>query len=265
MAGRTFDSPFLQRPAVHRRLHLEPRDRRFHGRRAQHLPVAPPSQKTPRNLALDRSSSALDHRQRFTFEVLYDMPFFKHSSWFLKNIVGNWEVAPIYTYQSGTWVNVQSGVDANLNGDTAGDRTFINPGGQANVGTGKTPLTNSAGDTVAYLANNPNARYIEAGKGTLPNGGRNTAQLPPIDDIDMTIAKSLNVTEGKKLQFSARFLNMFNHPQYRWQHQRCGAYRVSSTAVRDQFLRPQTGIFMQPSQAFSSNPRTIQLALKFIF
>jgi len=30
-------------------------------------------------------------------------------------------------------------------------------------------------------------------------------------------------------------------------------------------LEPQSGIFMQPTQAFSSNPRQLQLALKFIF
>ncbi|HUO28040.1 MAG TPA: hypothetical protein VMU80_02390 [Bryobacteraceae bacterium] len=45
------------------------------------------------NLALDRSNSALDHRQRFTFQVLYDLPFFKNGNWFVKNIVGNWEFA----------------------------------------------------------------------------------------------------------------------------------------------------------------------------
>jgi len=217
------------------------------------------------NLALDRSSSALDHRQRFTFQTLYDLPFFKHSSWFMRNVVGNWEFAPIYTYQTGTLVDAQSGVDANLNGDSAGDRTFVNPSGQANVGSGVTPLMNSAGQTVAYLASNPNARYIQAGLGTLPNGGRNTAQLPPINDVDMTIAKSYNFTEGKKLQFSARFINLFNHPQY------VGGFisdvapvPQTSTAVHD-FLEPQSGIFLQPSQAFSSNPRQLQLALKFMF
>jgi hypothetical protein len=217
------------------------------------------------NLALDRSSSALDHRQRFTFETLYNLPFFKHSRWFMKNVVGNWEFAPVYTYQSGTMVDVQSGVDANLNADTAGDRAFVNPSGAANVGSGVTPLLNSAGDTVAYLANNPNARYIQAGLGTLPNGGRNTAQLPPIDDVDMTIAKNFNFTETRRLQFSARFVNLFNHPQY------VGGLLSDvapvpqlGTAV-DQFLRPQDAIFLQPSQAFSSNPRGVQLALKFIF
>jgi hypothetical protein len=214
---------------------------------------------------LDRSSSALDHRQRFTFQTLYDLPFFKSSNWFMKNIVGNWEFAPIYTYQSGNMVTVQSGVDANLNADSAGDRTFINPAGAANVGSNVTALKNSAGDTVAYVADNPNARYIKAGVGTLPNGGRNTAQMPPIDDIDMTIAKAFNITESKKIQFSARFINILNHPQYVGGYLSDVAPIGFTGSAAHSFLEPQASIFMQPSQAFSSNPRQLQLALKFTF
>jgi hypothetical protein len=218
------------------------------------------------NLALDRSDSALDHRQRATFEVLYDLPFFKHGSWFMKNVVGNWEIAPIYTYQSGTWADVQSGVDSNLNADSAGDRAFVNPAGTNNVGSGVTPLTNSAGDIVAYVANNPNARYIEGGEGTLPNGGRNTAQLPPINDIDVTMAKAVSFGEGtKKLQFSARFFNILNHPQYVGGNVSDVAPAGQTSGAVHSFLEPQQGIFMDPSQAFSSNPRNIQLALKLIF
>jgi len=217
------------------------------------------------NLALDRSNSALDHRQRFTYEVLYDLPFFKHSNWMMKNIVGNWEFVPVYTYQSGTWFDVQSGVDSNLNGDSAGDRTIVNPAGTQDVGSGVTALKNSAGQTVAYLATNPNARYIEAAKGTLPNSGRNTSQLPPINDIDMTVAKSFNITENKKVQFSARFINILNHPQYIGGSLSDVAPAGQTSAAQHNFLEPQSGIFDQPSQAFSSNPRQLQLALKFIF
>jgi hypothetical protein len=227
--------------------------------------LTPRRQEDSTNLALDRSDSALDHRQRVTLEAYYDLPYFKHSNWVMKNIVGNWQLAPVYTYQSGTPVDVQSGVDSNLNGDSAGDRTFVNPAGKSNVGSGVTALTNSSGETVAYLANNPNARYIQGGLGTLPNGGRNTAHLPPIDDIDMTFAKSFNFTEAKKLQFSARFVNLFNHPQY------VGGFISDVAPVQQisteahQLLEPQSGIFLQPSQALSSNPRQIQLALKFTF
>ena len=91
------------------------------------------------NLANHFSSSALDHRNRFTMEVIYDMPYFKHSNWLLKNVVGNWEFAPIYTYQTGTLYTVQSGTDSNLNGDSAGDRAIYNPGGNPSIGTGTTP------------------------------------------------------------------------------------------------------------------------------
>jgi len=96
-----------------------------------------------RDLAADRASSALDHRNRFTYEVLYDTPWYKKSNnWLMKNIVGNWEVAPIYTYQTGTWYTVQSGVDSNLNGDSAGDRAAVIAGGNPAIGSGTTPLLN---------------------------------------------------------------------------------------------------------------------------
>jgi hypothetical protein len=183
----------------------------------------------------------------------------------MKNVVGNWEFAPIYTYQSGTWYDVQSGVDSNLNADSAGDRTIVNPSGTANTGSGVTPLMNSSGQTVAYLATNPSARYIEAAPGTLPNGGRNTSQLPPINDVDMTVAKSFNITESKKVQFSARFINLFNHPQYIGGFLSDVAPIGQTSQASHNFLEPQSGIFAQPSQAFSSNPRSLQLALKFIF
>ena len=217
------------------------------------------------HLNIDRSSSALDHRQRLTAAVLYQFNPFKTGNWFLKNIVGNWEISPIFTYQSGTLFDVQSGVDSNLNGDSAGDRAFVNPNGNPNIGSGTTPLKNSSGDTVAFLVNNPNARYIAAPKGTLPNGGRNTGMLNPIDDLDMTFAKAFNVTERYKLQFAGRFFNIFNHPQY------IGGFindvapiGFTSGAVHN-FLIPSNALFGDPTQAFSSNPRSIQVSAKLVF
>jgi hypothetical protein len=217
------------------------------------------------DLTSERASSALDHRQRFTMLLMYDLPLFKHSNWFMKNVVGNWEVAPIYTYQTGTLFTVQSGTDSNLNGDSASDRVFINPSGTSNVGSGTSPLTNSNGDTVAYLINNPNAMYIAAPRGTLPDGGRNTLHFNPINNVDLTAAKRVNVTERFALEFSARASNLFNHSQY------IGGYLNDVKPVgftgtlQHNFLIPSSSIFDQPDQAFSSNPRTLQLALKFIF
>jgi hypothetical protein len=219
-----------------------------------------------RDLAADRSSSALDHRHRLTYQVLYEAPWYKHSSnWALKNLVGNWEVAPIYTYQTGNWFTVQSGTDSNENGDSGGDRAYYNPGGNPNIGSGTTALKNSAGQTVAFLINNPAAGYVTTPKGALATAGRNTLRLHPTDNIDATIAKGINIAEKYKLQFSGRFYNIFNHPQY------VGGYLsdvapigFTSTAVHN-FVIPSTAGFDQPSQAFSSNPRGITLAAKFTF
>ena len=76
------------------------------------------------NTRADQSDSALDRRHRFTFSMIYDAPFFsKSQNWFAKNIVGNWEVAPTYTYEAPEYITIQSGIDSNLNNDSAGDRS----------------------------------------------------------------------------------------------------------------------------------------------
>src|SRR5690242_12801550 len=75
-----------------------------------------------RNLRNDWASSALDRRLRFTFAPSYDFKPFANSTWLMKNIVGNWNITGSYTFQSPEYATVQSGIDSNLNNDTAGDR-----------------------------------------------------------------------------------------------------------------------------------------------
>jgi hypothetical protein len=93
------------------------------------------------------------------------MPYFKsHPSWFVRNLLGNYEFAPVFIYETGGWGTVQSGTDSNLNGDSAPDRAIFNPAGVKGMGSDVTPLFNSSGYAVAYLAKNPNAQYIVAGQ-----------------------------------------------------------------------------------------------------
>jgi hypothetical protein len=217
------------------------------------------------NLRAERADSALDHRQRLTFAMVYDVPFFKRGSWFMKNVVGNWEIAPIVTYQTGTWATVQSAADANLNADTAGDRAVINPAGTAAVGSGVTSLTNSQGDVVAYLANNPNARYIQAQPGLLANGARNTEHLNPTDNIDLSILKRVNLTERFKLELAGRFVNFLNHPQYIGDRLSDVLSKGYTGAQVRNFLNPADTSFYRPDLVFSSNPRATTISAKIIF
>ena len=73
------------------------------------------------DLSADKAASLLDRRQRFSFTAIYDVPWFKSSErWLMRNLVGNWEIAPIYIYETPEYYTVQSGIDSNFNGDCGG-------------------------------------------------------------------------------------------------------------------------------------------------
>ena len=228
----------------------------------------------------DWSDSALDRRHRVTVEMLYDLPFLKHSdSWLQKNIVGNWEISPAYTFQSPEFATVQSGVDANGNGDTAGDRAFVNPGGVKGTSGSYIPLCTTGAITadvtcgssdsypylVAYQADTPNTYYHQAGKYSWPNARRNTLAMPHTNNFDLSLVKRVNITETQNVEFQAQFLNFFNHAQ-----NLPGAisdvvplgYTTNSTL---EMLIPGSPNFNQPKTVFTNHPREMVLVLKYTF
>jgi hypothetical protein len=244
--------------------------------------------------ACDWSDSALDRRHRVTLQVLYDTPFLKHSSnWVAKNVLGNWEFGPIFTFQSPEYATVQAGLDTNGNGDSAGDRVMINPAGNRGIGTGVTPVCSSGlgagvpcdpnfqdevtGEyparpyVVAYTAVNPNAYYVGAdtsngwGKFMLPNARRNTLPMPHINNFDFTIVKRINFTEHQSLEFQVQALNLFNHAQYVPGYINDVAPIGYTGSNVLSMLEPDTSGFNQPKAVFSNSPRAMLLALKFNF
>jgi hypothetical protein len=245
--------------------------------------LAPRRAQDSRDLSADRANSILDHRHRLTLTVIYDEPFFKNGNALLKNTLGNWELAPIYTYQSGQWMTAQSTIDSNLNGDSAPDRTVFDPSGAKSQSSVVSPLCNSTVATcpttlaaalknpagvVGYLAqpnqNGQIGQYVQAGYGALANVGRNTLQLDPINDLDLTAIKRSTITERFKVEFQAQFFNIFNHPQY------IGGLindvaPIGFTGPERSVLTPGSAVFNNPTQNFASNARTLQLALKIYF
>ena len=226
------------------------------------------SPRRPQNFENQRAelaTSALDRRQRFTFTAVYDVPWFKQGNWFLRNALGNLEIAPIFTYESPELGTVQSQIDSNQNGDGFTDRTFININGNPNTGSTVTALKNTAGATVAYVAKDPTARYVIAGIGTYPNAGRNTLEGRPIDNLDLNLLKRFSYKERAKIEFSAQFLNSLNHPQFiPGNLNQINSTGQTSTGVRN-YLTPGKANFNNPEATYSSNPRAIQVALKLIF
>jgi hypothetical protein len=242
------------------------------------------------NLGGDRTVSALSRTHRLTLSALYQTPWFKGGNWLAHNLLGNWTIAPIYTYESPEWATVQSQIDTNLNGDSAGDRTVINPVGIPGTGANVTaqctstitpgaicglgaafdPVTgvqtrpSSFPFVVGYLSKSPTAQYVVAGSGALANAQRNTLATRPIDNVDLTLGKDFSFTENMKFQFQAQFFNLLNHPQF-IPGSINDVASIGNTAVRSTFLNPGSTAFNDPTAAFASNARTMQLVVKFIF
>jgi hypothetical protein len=233
------------------------------------------------NLRTEKADSALDRRHRFVFSGLYDLPFWRKSSnSLMRHSLGGWSLAGVLTFESGEKATVLSGIDSNLNGDRAPDRTIINLNGVAGTASTVVPLLQTctafnedgscalsdAARTVAYLATNANAQYIQAGNGALANSGRNTLQLPGINNLDISLFKDFHFTESKKIQLRADFFNVFNHAEYT-----PGSINsvdpVTTTGVGplNTINAGTLNLFNQAGQIFSSHPRVIQLALRFNF
>lgn len=233
------------------------------------------------NLALERADSALDRRHRFVFSGVWDIPFGRNNSnGFVKTVLGGWSLANVLTFESGEKATVLSGVDSNLNGDRAPDRTIINVGGAAGTASpvvallrtctafnpdGSCALSNAA-RTVGYLATNPGAQYIQAGNGALSNAGRNTLQLPGINNLDISLFKNFAFGEARKVQLRADFFNVFNHAQYT-PGSVDSVDPVATTGVGNvNTINPGTlNFFNQPGLVFSNHPRVIQIGVRLDF
>jgi hypothetical protein len=221
------------------------------------------------DLIADWASSALDRRQRLTFTPIYEFRPFKDSTWFAKNILGNWNISGTYTYESPEYATVQSGLDSNLNGDSAGDRAIINPAGAANAGSGVTgynaqgQVATSSGSIVAYVANNANARYVVAGSGALANSGRNTFPLHPINNIDLNLKKRFSFSERYSFDIGAQMYNMFNHPQFTGGSNDDVGVNGFTGARND--LVPSDPLFGRFDQFYSSNSRVVQVFAHIAF
>jgi len=226
------------------------------------------------NMRAEWASSALDRRHRFTFTPIYDFKPFQNGNWFMKNIVGNWNISGTYTFQSPEYATVQSGVDSNLNGDPL-DRAIINPAGSAKIGSDVTGYNaqgqvSTGDDIVAYVANKSNARYVVAGVGALSNSGRNTFPLDHTNNFDVALTKRINITERFRFDIGAQAFNLFNHAQF------VGGFLNDVTPfqtfnISRAFLVPSDPSFGAYNQGtpdvgfFPSNSRAVQLVAHFVF
>ena len=143
------------------------------------------SQDTTR-ISNDWASSDLDVRHHFALAAIYDVPKSRMDSRFAKAVLNGYELSAVYLAQTGQPVTIQSGLDSNGNGDSAGDRATLNPFGTALAGSDVLPVcAATAGTTSGSTAGNTylGSAGVIANSATLNGGGTNGCALNPQQPI----------------------------------------------------------------------------------
>jgi hypothetical protein len=176
----------------------------------------------------ERGSANFDVRHRVVNYFVWDLPFFRGTK------AGGWQVAGIYTMQTGQPFTVNTGIDNNLDGNLT-DRLNTTSGVES-VGEGQTKLRL----TTPILS-------VLAPAGQDGAVGRNTFRASGIHNLDAALTKKFRLTDTRELQFRFETFNALNRTHF-------------GVPVR---------ILESPSFGRSVDtsipPRTIQLALKYSF
>jgi hypothetical protein len=159
-------------------------------------------------LRLDRGPSDYDRTHRLSILYVWDLP--SPASRFLKYSLGGWSLAGITSFQSGapfTVVNRGNSVRPDIGNPNAplNTRAIIFAGCQTGYQNPDTRTCVTPVD-VHWIQNRglPNANTV--GRNTLVTGG--------INNFDLSLSKSFQIAEQKRMEFRWEALNAFNHPQF---------------------------------------------------
>jgi hypothetical protein len=232
----------------------------------------------------ERGNSALNRKHHFTLAWTYELPKFSGTNPVMSKVLGGWQINGIYLAESGQQITPQSGRDINNNIDSAGDRVFVNSGGNPSLGsdtnfvrrdpaTGATSITAAnpgAANTVGYVAINPNAKWIATRTGGVSNSGRNVIDTRGLNNWNLGVYKNTYITENKFIQFRVDLLNAFNHRQFSLAGDpKSGGGTIfqqenNTNALNAAFANAAATNFLNP-YSFNGGSRIIMLGLKFIF
>jgi len=253
-------------------------------------------------LANDWASSDLDVRQHFALSWTYQVPNFENWNGFIRALTNGFQIGSVLLVQTGQPVTIQSGLDSNGNGDSAGDRASLNPFGTARTGSdvfavcalpgGAVTLSNGGpgafgtptgvgagggcfnptdptGGTffpaIGYRPVNFNSKYVVTGPGAQANLGRNSVTTPGFTTLNLSLAKNINFAESKYLQLKANFFNILNHPNYALSNGNVFSIAGVTTATTTQgYVLPTDPNFLN-ARLFSGGIRSITLGLKLVF
>jgi hypothetical protein len=172
---------------------------------------------------------------------IYKLPTFEGRGFFMKNILGGWEVSAIYTAESGEGFSINGGQGRNRSGfDVNQDLADRVPGQSLGVRQG------GKSQWLQHYFNPAAFTYNEYG--TAGNSGKYTLRRAPDYDMDSAFIKNFSYRERVNTQFRWEMFNALNTP----------SYGAPDHSVGD-------SNFGQISSIGPIAPRVMQAALKVLF
>jgi hypothetical protein len=196
----------------------------------------------PFDLKAEHGPSIFDARQRFTASASWEIPYARHTEGFRKILLDGWQLNGITSANSATPFTVYDSANVSLQASAPPISGFFasrpNLAGDPNHG----PHTVSH-----WISSAPFQRLDPQGQaGQFGNEGRNAVRGPAFADVDLSVMKSLTITEKLHAQFRAESFNVANHANF--------GLPIADIASHDfgRILR-------------ASPPRLTQFALKLLF
>jgi hypothetical protein len=183
--------------------------------------------------------------------AVYELPFGRGKQFggnapsVVNAVVGNWSINPIITWHGGFPLNLRAS-------DTSGTGDIFSPRPDCNgpVSYPKTPIPGGM-------------QWFDPSAFSQPTSGFGNcpAQGPVIGpgyfDADLSLQKNFVISESKRLQFRADFLNATNHPGFNAPSTSCGNTLTDNSCA----ATPASMGVLNTTQA----AREMQFALKFYF
>jgi hypothetical protein len=234
---------------------------------------------------LSKGLCTFDIPKIFTFTAVYQLPFGHGQHWLshgvLSRVLGNWETNYAFLARSGQAFNPSWGGASNICASpTATGCIPATIAGVAPVSTDPANLSNAAGSITGYSRPSvlPNCQYKMAnptvqqwynpacfvspasllvgpgyGFGDTPLGLIRTMRWI---NMDVALAKNINITETKQIQFRAEAFNVFNHMVLA-----APGGSIAPSYSSGSISYGGAGVITN----IANYPRSMQLALKFIF
>jgi hypothetical protein len=159
----------------------------------------------PLDYRASRSLSFFDARQRLVFSYQWDLPA-PRGGGLPSRILRNWSAFGILTLQSGFPVPITSSDDLEL----MESLSFMYPGEPDRVA----PLKRLDPRQGLNLAFDPGSFQQPSDLGRIGNSPRTVCCGPGLNNWDLALMKTAQLSERWKLQFRAEFFNVVNHAQF---------------------------------------------------